>query len=203
MGGFFYSNRNNTHHVFVITLITTSMIPEKKDLHKLGFFNRLHGYKGELTAALDTDDIRSYTGLQHIYVEVKGILTPYFIELIEYKTNTTAKVKLEGIDNEEKAKMLVKSSIYVEPKDLSEDDADKVAMREIAGYAVFDEEKGEIGKVLRIEDTGNNPLLVVISGKKELLFPLNNEDLFREIDKKKKEVHITAPPGLIDFYLEL
>lgn len=174
--------------------------PEKSALHKLGYFSKLHGYKGELTAALDTANNREYSHLQHIFVEVKGELVPYFIRLIEYKTNTTNKVKLDGIDTEESAKELVKSSIYIDPKDLSEDDAEKVELRSMLGYNAIDSEKGPIGKITSIQETANNPLVVILFGKIEILIPLNG-GFIDEIDKKKKEVRISAPAGLIDFYL--
>jgi 16S rRNA processing protein RimM len=177
-----------------------SEIPDKKNLYQIGYFPKLHGYKGELTAFLDTDDVKAYEVLEHIFVEIHGNLVPYFIELIEYKTNTTAKVKLEGIDNEEQAKGLLKCSIYIDPSQLSESDDNRQALRAIAGFKVFDSSKGLIGTVERIEEINNNPLMVINSGKKEILMPLN-EDFIQEINTKKKEVHIEAPEGLIDFYL--
>jgi len=175
---------------------------DKSALHNLGYFPRLHGYKGELTATLETARIKDYESLVNIFVEVKGQLIPYVIELIEYKTNTTAKVKLEGIDNEEKAKGLVKCSIYIDPADMSADDQEKAAMRAIIGFKVVDEIKGMIGTVKRIEEHSNNPLLVIQSGKKEILIPLQ-ADFFKKVDRRKKEVQINAPEGLIDFYLEM
>ena len=175
-------------------------IPDKKDLHAIGYFSKLHGFKGELTAALDTGDIHDYENLSVLFLEVKGTLVPYFVELLEYKTNTAAKVKLEGIDTEEKAKALVKSTIYIQKTDMSEPDSDRVALRAIAGYRVFDAEHGDIGIVERIEESSNNPLLVVMYGKIEILIPLNG-DFIEAIDDEKREVHIAAPGGLIDFYL--
>lgn len=174
--------------------------PEKSALHKIGYFSKLHGYKGELTAALDTANNREYRHLQHIFVEVKGELVPYFIRLIEYKTNTTNKVKLDGVDTEESAKELVKSSIYIDPKDLSEEDAEKVELRSIIGFNAIDSEKGPIGKITSIQETANNPLVVILFGKIEILIPLNG-GFIDEIDKKTKEVRISAPAGLIDFYV--
>jgi len=177
-----------------------TLIPENKDLYKIGYFSKLHGFKGELTAALDTDDIHDYENLETIYLDVKGQMVPYFITLIEYKTNTTAKVKLEGIDDEAQAKALVKSSIYINKSDMSETDTERDSMRAIEGFTVIDSEHGNIGIVERIEELSNNPLLVVMHGKIEILLPLNS-DFFNSIDEEKKEVHITAPGGLIDFYL--
>jgi 16S rRNA processing protein RimM len=177
-----------------------SQIVDRSDLYCVGYFSKLHGYKGELTATLDTDNVKDYESLKHIFVNVKDQLIPYFVELIEYKTNSTVKVKLEGIDTEDKAKQLVKCSVFIDKKDMSESDDNRVAMRAIVGFKVFDAEKGEIGIVERIEEINNNPLIVIHSGKKEILLPLN-EDFIEKIDQTQKELHIVAPGGLIDFYL--
>ena len=175
-------------------------LPDKKDLHAIGYFSKVHGYKGELTAALDTGDIHDYEDLEILFLDIKGTLVPYFVESLEYKTNTAAKVKLEGIDTEEKAKALVKSTIYINRSDMSAPDTDRAALRAIEGFRVFDTEHGDIGVVERIEESPNNPLLVILHGKKEILLPLNG-DFFESIDEEKREVHIDAPEGLIDFYL--
>jgi 16S rRNA processing protein RimM len=175
-------------------------LPDKKDLHAIGYFSKLHGYKGELTAALDTGDIHDYEDLEILFLEKQGTLVPYFVESLEYKTNTAAKVKLEGIDTEEKAKALVKSTIYINKSDMSAPDTDRVALQAIVGYKVFDTVHGEIGVVDHIEESPNNPLLVIHNGNKEILLPLNG-DFLESIDEEKREVHIDAPEGLIDFYL--
>ena len=83
---------------------------------------------------------------------------------------------------------------------MSEPDIDRAALRAIAGYRVFDAEHGDIGVVERIEESSNNPLLVVMQGKIEILLPLNG-DFIESIDDEKREIHIEAPGGLIDFYL--
>ncbi|MFM9983757.1 MAG: ribosome maturation factor RimM [Flavobacteriales bacterium] len=174
---------------------------KKEELHALGYFSKLHGYKGELTAALDTADQKDYEGLKTIFVDVKGQLIPYFIELLETKTNTSVKVKLEGIDTENAAKQLVKCSIYIQPEFISEADNEKLSMRAIAGYKVIDEKLGHVGVVDHIEESPVNPLLVIRTETKEILLPLH-EDFFQKIDRRKKQVHIAAPDGLIEFYLE-
>jgi 16S rRNA processing protein RimM len=173
---------------------------DKSNLYCVGYFSKLHGYKGELTGTLDTDNVRDYVSLKHIFIEIKGQLTPYFVELIEYKTNSTVKVKLEGIESEEKARLLLKSSIFINKTDMSESDQNRASLREIVGFKVIDDEKGEIGTVQRIEEINNNPLIVINSEKKEILLPLN-EDFIQKIDQQKKVLFVQAPEGLIDFYL--
>lgn len=173
---------------------------KKEELHELGYFSKLHGYKGELTASLNTTNHRDYTSLQNLFVEVKGTLIPYFIQLLEHKTNTTVKVKLEGIETEEAAKALVKCSIYIQPEFISAADSERLSMRAIAGFKVMDERLGLVGIVSHIEEHPTNPLLVILADKKEILLPLH-ADFFQKVDRRKKQVDISAPEGLIEFYL--
>lgn len=174
---------------------------KKEELHALGYFSKLHGYKGELTAVLDTTNQHDYKDLKTLFVEVKGQLIPYFVELLESKTNTSVKVKLEGIETEQAAKQLVKCSFFIQPEFISEADNDRLSLRAIAGYKVIDEKLGPIGVVDHIEESPVNPLLVIRTETKEILLPLH-EDFFQKIDRRKKQVHIAAPDGLIEFYLE-
>lgn len=187
--------------IFFLPLYICKMEFKKDELHLLGYFSKLHGYKGELTAALDTADQHDYEDLKTIFVEVKGQLIPYFIESLESKTNTSVKVKLDGIDTENAAKSLVKCSIFIQPEFISEADNDRLSLRAIAGYKVIDEKLGHIGTVDHIEESPVNPLLVIRTETKEILLPLH-EDFFQKVDRRKKVVHITAPEGLIEFYLE-
>ncbi len=173
----------------------------KDELYEFGYFTKLHGFRGELTAHLNTIEQRDYKKLPSLFVEVRGQLVPYTVKSLDYKTNTSVKVKLEGIETEEAAKALVKCGLYIEDKYLSEADKEKMALREIVDYKVIDEERGEIGIVSHIEELSNNPLLVIKSGTKEILMPLH-EDFFKSIDRPNKTVYISAPEGLIDFYLE-
>lgn len=175
------------------------MLPEKNNLHYLGSFTKPHGYKGELTAFVDSANMKDYEALQHIYVEVKGQLVPYMVQSMEYKTNKTMKVKLEGIDTEAMAKSLVKSDIYIEPSAMSEPDTLREELRSIQGYDVIDEEEGEIGRVSMIDDNGVNPLIEITSEEAVILLPLH-QDFIVEVDHEARTLYVAAPPGLIDFY---
>jgi 16S rRNA processing protein RimM len=176
------------------------MAIKKEDLHLLGFFSKLHGYKGELTASFDTVDQEDYTDLENLYVESKGVIVPYFIESIEHKTNTSIKVKLEGIDTEAAAKVLVKCAIYIDKDLVSESDEEQQELRSLEGYHMIDMTHGPIGVLDRIEDNKLNPLMIIQYEDKEILLPMH-PDFIEKIDHKKKTVHILAPEGLIDFYL--
>lgn len=176
------------------------MTPDKSELHELGYFTKLHGYKGELTAYLDTEVLNEYADVESIFVEVKGQLIPYFVESLSSKTNKTVKVKLEGVDTEDLAKSLVKAKIFILKEDLSETDETRVELRSILGYEVIDHVKGNIGRVNQILELAGNPQLEIDFNGKMILLPLH-EDFIKAIDNQNKKVEIEAPEGLIDLFL--
>ncbi|MFY7707246.1 MAG: ribosome maturation factor RimM [Flavobacteriales bacterium] len=176
------------------------MTPDKSELHELGYFTKLHGYKGELTAYLDTEVLNDYQEVESIFVEVKGQIIPYFVETLSSKTNKTVKVKLEGVDTEDQAKSLVKAKIFILKEDLSETDETRLELRSILGYEVIDHLKGNIGTVHQILELAGNPQLEIDFNGKMILLPLH-EDFIKKIDNEGKKVEVEAPEGLIDLFL--
>lgn len=176
------------------------MVPDKKDLYELGYFTKLHGYKGELTAYLDTEIFRDYEDVETIFVEIGGQLIPHAVESLGAKTNKTVKVKLEGIDSEALAKNLVKAKIFIRPEDISETDETRLELKTITGYQVVDKTRGDVGRVHQILELAGNPQIEIEFNGKMILLPLH-EDFILGIDNKKKRVDIDAPEGLIDLYL--
>ncbi len=176
------------------------MIPPKEDLHELGYITKLHGYKGELTAFIDTSDLSNYEEIETVFLEVKGQLIPYFVELYEPKTNNTVKIRLEGIDNEALAKTLVKSKIFILKEEISQEDEERIELRSIIGFAVIDAKKGEIGTVDEILELSGNPQIQIAFKGKKILLPLQS-DFITQLDQKKKILYTDAPEGLIDLYL--
>ena len=176
------------------------MTPDKSELHELGYFTKLHGYKGELTAYLDTEVLNDYQEVESIFVEVKGQIIPYFVETLSSKTNKTVKVKLEGVDTEDQAKSLVKAKIFILKEDLSETDETRLELRSILGYEVIDHLKGNIGTVRQILELAGNPQLEIDFNGKMILLPLH-EDFIKKIDNEGKKVEVEAPEGLIDLFL--
>jgi 16S rRNA processing protein RimM len=70
----------------------------------------------------------------------------------------------------------------------------------VVGFKVIDEEHGDIGIMQQVIDLKVNPLLQIDKDGKEVLVPLI-EGVVKKVDRKKKELHILAPGGLIELYL--
>jgi 16S rRNA processing protein RimM len=68
-------------------------------------------------------------------------------------------------------------------------------------YTVIDTKYGNIGKVRKIIDIQNNPLMVVLYDETDILIPKQN-DFIISLDKRKREIHINTPDGLIELFLK-
>lgn len=135
-----------------------------------------------------------------MFLDINGQLTPFFIEGFKLKNKGFAAVKFEGVATEEAAKRLLKKKAYLPLEVLPELDQTSFYDHEIIGYQVFDAQKGPIGVVQDVIDMTANPLLQLNFNGTEILVPIF-DGLIEKVARKKKELFIKAPEGLIDLYI--
>ncbi len=166
----------------------------------LGKIAKLHGFKGEVSLFLDVSNPKDYENLKRVFVEINGVLTPFFIDSLKPKNKGFIAVKFSDVNDENAAKKLLKKSIYLPEEELADLDDNQFYDHEISGYNVVDTIKGDIGIVDTVIDLVSNPLLRLEKDSKEVLIPIF-EGLIQKVDRKKKILYIQAPEGLIDLYL--
>jgi 16S rRNA processing protein RimM len=171
-----------------------------KDSIYIGQIAKLHGYKGGVSLFLDVTHPEEYMDMESFFIEIDGILTPFFVESFKLKNKGFAAVKFQGIDTEQEAKSLLKKKVFIPETELRELDESNFYDHEVIGYEVEDVVKGKIGKVTAIADLKQNPLLVIEFKDKEILLPIF-EGLIVKVDRKLKRLKVKAPDGLIDLYL--
>lgn len=171
-----------------------------KDSIYIGQIAKLHGYKGGVSLFLDVTHPEEYMDMESFFIEIDGILTPFFVDSFKLKNKGFAAVKFQGIDTEQEAKSLLKKKVFIPETELRELDESNFYDHEIIGYEVEDVVKGKIGKVTAIVDLKQNPLLVIEFKDKEILLPIF-EGLIVNVDRKLKRLKVKAPDGLIDLYL--
>jgi 16S rRNA processing protein RimM len=171
-----------------------------QDCYYLGLIAKLHGFKGEVSLFLDVTHPADYQGLDALYLDINGQLTPFFMEGFKLKNKGFAAIKFEGIATEEAAQRLVKKKAYLPLEVLPELDQSSFYDHEIIGFQVFDSTRGAIGVVEDVIDMTANPLLQINLNGTEILVPIF-DGLIQKVERKKKELYIQAPEGLIDLYL--
>ena len=171
-----------------------------KDSIYIGQIAKLHGYKGGVSLFLDVTHPEEYMEMESFFVEIDGILTPFFVESFKLKNKGFAAVKFQGVDSEQEARSLLKKKVFIPESELKELDESNFYDHEVIGYEVEDVVKGGIGKVTAIADLKQNPLFVIEFKDKEILLPIFDGFIVK-VDRKLKRLIVKAPDGLIDLYL--
>ena len=170
----------------------------------LGFSQKTIGTQGELAFKLDVDSPSLYEGIDAVFIQIQEkdkTLVPFFLEKAILQNNGTLRCKIEGIDSQLEAKSLIGKSLFLPLDLLPKLKGNQFYFHEIIGFDVIDETHGKLGPIEQVLEYTNSNLLSVLSQGKEILIPINDASIV-SIDRAKKELHISAPEGLIDLYLE-
>ena len=169
----------------------------KDDCLLFGTIGKPHGTKGAFVLLLRNIKADEIKKRDSVFVEIDGLLVPFFIELFQPSSSDAVLMKVEDVDSETKAKSFSGLNVYVSKDQISKKKKSMEPSFELSGYKVIDKEKGCIGEVFDIADIVSNPLLIVRRDAHEILIPWH-EDIISSVDQKKKEIHIEAPEGLLD-----
>tara|TARA_Y100001968_G_scaffold157036_1_gene143482 strand:- start:1439 stop:1966 length:528 start_codon:yes stop_codon:yes gene_type:complete len=171
-----------------------------KDCFYLGKITKKYSFKGELIISLDTDEPEIYKNLKSVFININGRLIPYFIEKSKSQKKATLRVKFEDINSEDEALSIINKEVYLPLENLPELKGKKFYYHEIIGYNVVDTNHGNIGLIIKVEDKTSQSIFIIKNNGKEILIPVN-DNIIQMINRKNKTIHITAPNGLIDLYL--
>jgi len=173
---------------------------EKDDLFYFGKILGTYGNKGGLMILLDVDDPGKYRKLESVYVDLDHERIPFFIAALELKAGKKVVIWFEDIHTPEDAEPFRGKRLYLPLTMLPRLRGKKFYYHEVTGFHVIDEHHGDIGVIETILELPAQPLFQIRSGQKEILVPATDEIIVR-IDRRRKEVRIVAPPGLIELYL--
>lgn len=166
----------------------------REEVYKIGKFNKPHGIHGEIALTF-TDDVFDRVDAEYIVCLLDGILVPFFIEEYRFKGEETALMKLEGIDNAEKARMFTNVEVYF-PKKYAEE-SDELSWNFFVGCTMVDENGEKIGEIVDVDNSTVNTLFIVDRNGEELMVPAQ-EEFILDINKENKEVMVNLPEGLLD-----
>lgn len=165
----------------------------------IGTISKPHGVHGELNLVILEQFTLTTLEPAFFMLMLNGGLVPFKSNGVRRKGQQTFILDLDDCKNEAKAKNLVQSEVYIDPKDLCEDE-DNTAPSALIGYKVTDVRFGYVGVIEQIMEIAKNPLFQIDSNGKEVLIPIVDEFIVG-IDKKKREISLKSPEGLIEMYL--
>ncbi|MGZ8537440.1 MAG: ribosome maturation factor RimM [Flavisolibacter sp.] len=165
---------------------------------KIGKLVSTFGLKGEMILKHHLGKKTSLKGLKAFFVEErKESFIPWFIESTKIKTDEEIYIKLEGIDTKEQANKLTQKEVWFTEEDFKKFSA-KTSPINLLGFTVIENEN-ILGKVLEVIEQPHQILCRIEINNKEVLIPLHEETI-QKIDRKKQEVIVSLPPGLLEIY---
>ena len=168
------------------------MIKQEK-VYKIGRLGKSHGVRGEVSFLFD-DDVFDRVDADYLILDIDGILVPFFIEEYRFRSDTTALMKFEGIDTQERARELTGCDVYF-PRNLAASDDDSISWSAIVGFDIIDAStEKSIGRIASIDDSTLNILFCLEDGH---LIPAS-EDLITQIDQQARTITMHLPAGLLD-----
>lgn len=169
---------------------------KREEVYKIGIFNKPHGIHGELQFTF-TDDIFDRVEAEYIICLLDGIFVPFFIEEYRFRSDTTALMKLEGVDTAERARMFTNVEVYFPVKHADEATPDELTWNYFVGFRMEEIHHGHLGEVTDVDDSTLNTLFIVDRQGEELLIPAQ-EDFIVDIDQKHKVITVDLPQGLLN-----
>ncbi|MFT0341436.1 ribosome maturation factor RimM [Bacteroides thetaiotaomicron] len=170
---------------------------KKEEVYKIGLFNKPHGIHGELQFTF-TDDIFDRVDCDYLICLLDGIFVPFFIEEYRFRSDSTALVKLEGIDTAERARMFTNVEVYFPVKHAEEAEDGELSWNFFVGFRMEDVRHGELGEVVEVDTTTVNTLFVVEQEDGEELLVPAQEEFIVEINQEKKLITVELPEGLLN-----
>jgi len=156
------------------------------------------GLQGELILKHHLGKQTSLKGLEVLYIEEKKEeLLPYFIESARIKNGEELYIKLEGIDTRESARRLIQKQVWLAEEAFHKYAAKSAPISLLGFHIVQDQE--DLGEILEVIEQPNQLLCSILLNGKEALIPVH-EDTLLKIDKKKKQVFVNLPEGLLDIF---
>ena len=165
----------------------------KEEVYRIGKLGKAHGVKGEVSLLFD-DDVFDRVDADYLVIETEGILVPFFIEEYRFRSDSTALMKFEGVDSQEKARELTGCDVFF-PRHLADDVEDNLSWAAIVGYTIVDATTEKpIGRIASVDDSTINVLFCLEDGT---LIPASDK-LIIAVDSEKREIEIHLPEGILE-----
>ena len=166
------------------------------EVFRIGTITKPHGVNGEVVFQF-TDDIFDRVECDYLICKLDGILVPFFMEEYRFKSDTSALVKFERMDTAESTLRLQGAEVYFPLALAEQDENGELSWSYFVGMTAFDEEAGELGTVVEVNNQTVNTLFVIDGKNGELLIPAQ-EEFIVEIDKENRHLYFNLPEGMLD-----
>lgn len=170
---------------------------KKEEVYKIGLFNKPHGIHGELQFTFTDDIFDRVDDCDYLVCLLDGIYVPFFIEEYRFRSDSTALVKLEGVDTAERARMFTNVEVYFPVKHAEEAEEGELTWNFFIGFQMKEVNHGSLGEVVDVDTATINTLFVVEREDGEELLVPAQEEFIVEINQQQRVITVELPDGLL------
>ena len=156
----------------------------------IGYTQKPYGLLGELKIRPATFDFDRHADLTTVYFRKREGAEVLTLEVRATRADADSwYLKFKDMRTPESIAHLSGGQLLIPAEERLELPEDMVYISDVPGMIVIDEEGKKLGKVREVLEQGPNELLVVGTGKKDLLIPWNDH-FVKRIDKTERTVHV-------------
>ncbi|KMQ71205.1 ribosome maturation factor RimM [Chryseobacterium koreense] len=172
---------------------------KKEDSYFLGKITRRHGLQGNVFLKLDTDQPEMYRKLDSIFIEINGLLVPFFIAKQSWSKNDTLIISFKNA-TEPLVDQTIGRDVYLPLSTLPKLSGNKFYYHEVVGFEIREEDGKSCGTIVSVNDqTAQHYFILDLAGK-EIIIPLI-KDWILEVNREEKFIKMALPEGLMDVFL--
>lgn len=172
----------------------------KEDCYFLGKITRKHGLSGNIILKLDTDQPEFYNKLESIFVEINGLLVPFFVEKQQW-SKADCKIILFKNSTEAMVEQLIGRDVYLPLSTLPPLTGKKFYYHEVLRFQIFDSNDRECGVIKEINDQTAQHYFILKLNDNEVIIPIIKEWIL-EVNREKQFIKMELPEGLMEIYTQ-
>ena len=175
---------------------------QENDVYKIGNLTRTHGVRGDVTFQF-TDDVWDRVEADYLFLRLDGLLVPFFLEEWRFRSDTTALVKFEDIDDEDLTWQHFIGFEVIRPTlNPSRDGGEKAGAQLSSDSEALpltgERGVGLLGTVTAVYDQTANILLEVTSPEgRNILIPAHENFVLRA-DHRERRLYVDVPDELLN-----
>ena len=170
----------------------------KKECYYLGKITRTHGLAGNVVLKLDTDQPEIYDKLESIFLEINGLLVPFFVDKQSWQKDLTKIISFKNA-TEKMVEQTVGKDVYLPLSTLPELTGKQFYYHEIIGFNLFDENQTLFGEIKSVNDQTAQHYFVLDLQGKEIVVPMI-KDWIMEVNREEKSITMQLPEGLLEVF---
>lgn len=171
----------------------------KEDCYFLGKITRRHGLQGNVILKMDTDQPESYQKLESIFIEINGLLVPFFIDKLSWSKSDSLILFLKNA-TEAMVDQIIGKNVYLPLSTLPPLTGKQFYYHEVIGYQILDENGVFCGVIREINDHTAQHYFILKLRDKDVIIPIIKDWILDDLDREEKVIRMKLPEGLLDVF---